>query len=167
MSIAVVQTGKDLTFTQVLDAPRELIFKVFSEPEHVKQWWGPEGWTMPVCTIDFRPGGTWHYCIRNSEGEEHWAKAVYREIVPPARIVYTDNMVDAGGNPIEGLPPKRVTLTFDDLDGKTRLRVHVQLASAADCQKLVDMGFVQHFPETLNHLEQHVDSVKQIVSKLN
>src|SRR5437764_7829929 len=154
MSIAVEQTDTNLTFTQVLDAPRELIFKVFSESEHVKQWCGAEGWTMPVCTIDFRPGGTWHYCIRNAEGEEHWAKAEYHEIVPPERIVYTDNMVDAQGNPIEGLPSKRVTVTFDDVDGKTRLRVHVQLESAADHKKLVDMGFVQHFPETLNHLEQ-------------
>ncbi len=159
-AIAVEQTDTDLTFTQVLDAPRELIFKVFSESEHVKQWWGPEGWTMPVCTIDFRPGGTWHYCIRNSEGEEHWAKAEYHEIVPPERIVYIDNMVDALGNPIEGLPSKRVTVTLDDVDGKTRLRVHVQLESAVDCKKLVDMGFVQHFPETLNHLERHLESVK-------
>jgi uncharacterized protein YndB with AHSA1/START domain len=92
VSIAIEQTDTELTFTQVLDAPRELLFKVFSESEHVKQWWGPEGWTMPICTIDFRPGGTWHYCIRNANGEEHWTKAVYREIVPPARIVYTDNM---------------------------------------------------------------------------
>ena len=160
MSIAIEQTDKELTFTQVLDAPRELLFKVFSESEHVKQWWGPEGWTMPICTIDFRPGGAWHYCIRNAKGEEHWAKAIYREIVSPARIVYTDNMVDAGGNPIEGLPPKCVTVMFDDVGGKTRLTVHVQLESVADCQKLVDMGFVQHFPETLHHLEQHVDSIK-------
>ena len=115
---------------------------------------------MPVCTIDFRPGGIWLYCIRNSEGEEHWAKAVYREIVHPERIVFTDNMVDAGGSPIEDLPPRRVTVTFDDIDGKTRLRVHVQLESAADRQKLVDMGFVRHFPETLNNLERLLDSVK-------
>ena len=69
-------------------------------------------------------------------------------------------MVDAGGNPIEGFPPRRVTVTFDDLDGKTGLRVHVQLESAADLKKLVDMGFVQHFPETLQHLEQLLDRAK-------
>jgi len=160
VSIAIEQSDTELTFTQVLDAPRELLFKVFSESEHVKQWWGPEGWMMPVCTIDFQPGGTWLYCIRNADGEEHWAKAVYREIVLPERIVFTDNMVDAGGSPIEGLPPKRVTVTFDDVAGKTRLRVHVQLESAADLKKLVDMGFARHFPETLQHLEQILDSVK-------
>lgn len=160
MSIAIEQSDTELTFTQVLNAPRELLFKVFSEPEHVKQWWGPEGWMMPVCTIDFRLGGTWLYCIRNSEGEEHWAKAVYREIVAPERIVFTDNMVDAGGGPIEGLPAKRVTVTFDGLDGKTRLKVLVQLASAADLKQLVDMGFARHFPETLQHLEQLLENVK-------
>ena len=160
MSIAIEQGDTELTFTQVLAAPRELMFRVFSESEHVKQWWGPEGWSMPVCTIDFRPGGTWFYCIRNDEGEEHCAKAVYREIVPPERIVFTDNMVDAGGSPIEGFPPRRVSVTFDNIDGKTRLKVHVQLESAADLKKLVDMGFVRHFPETLQHLEQILDRVK-------
>ena len=160
MSIAIEQTDTELTFTQLLNAPRELLFKVFSESEHVKQWWGPEGWMMPVCTIDFRPGGTWHYCIRNAEGEEHWAKAVYRDIVRPERIVFTDKMVDAGGNPLAGLPPKRVTVTFDDVGGKTRLRVHVQLESAADLNKLVELGFAKHFPQTLQHLEQLLDSVK-------
>ena len=160
MSIAIEQSNSDLTFTQVLNAPRELIFKAFSESEHVKQWWGPEGWAVPVCTIDFQPGGIWLYCIRNTEGEEHWTKAVYREIVPPERIVFTDNLVDASGNPIKGLPPKRVIVTLDDANGKTRLRVHVQLESAADRQKLVDMGFVRHFPETLNNLERLLDSVK-------
>jgi uncharacterized protein YndB with AHSA1/START domain len=160
VSIAIEQSDTELTFTQVLNAPRELVFRAFSESEHVKQWWGPEGWAMPVCTIDFRPDGTWLYCIRNAEGEEHWAKAVYREIVLPERIVFTDNMVDDRGNPIEDFPSRRVTVTFDDVDGKTRLRVHVQLESAADLKKLVDMGFVKHFPETLQYLEQILDSVK-------
>ena len=81
--------------------------------------------------------------------------------------MFTDNLVDAGGSPIEGLPPKRVTVAFDDLDGKTRLRVHVQLESAADLKKLVDMGFAQHFPETLLHLEQLLDNVKSRVSRCN
>ena len=160
MSIAIKQSNTELTFTQVLNAPRELVFRAFSQSEHVRQWWGPEGWAMPVCAIDFRPGGTWLYCIRNAEGEEHWAKAVYRDIVPPARIVFTDTMVDERGNLIEDFPSRRVTVTFDGVDGKTRLRVHVQLESAADLKKLVDMGFVKHFPETLQHLEQLLDSVK-------
>ena len=160
MSIAIEQGDTELTFTQFLNAPRELMFRVFSEAEHVRQWWGPEGWMMPVCTIDFRPGGTWLYCIRNTEGEEHWAKATYREIVFPERIVFTDNMIDARGSPITGLPSKRVTVMFDDIDGKTRLRVHVQLESAADLKQLVDMGFAKHFPETLQHLEQLLDNVK-------
>lgn len=161
MSIAIEQSDTELTFTQVLNAPRELVFRAFSQSEHVKQWWGPEGWAMPVCTIDFRPGGTWLYCIRNAEGEEHWAKAVYREIEPPERIVFTDNMVDDRGNRIEDFPSRLVTVTFDDLDGTTRLRVHVRLESAADLKKLVEMGFVKHFPETLEHLEQLLDNVSK------
>lgn len=160
MSIAIEQSDTELTFTQVLNAPRELVFRAFSQSEHVRQWWGPEGWAMPVCTIDFRPGGTWLYCIRNAEGEEHWAQALYREIASPSRIVFTDNMVDAQGNLIADFPSRLVTVTFDNLDGRTRLRVHVQVESAADLKKLVEMGFVKHFPETLQYLEQLLDSIK-------
>ncbi|MBO0795614.1 MAG: hypothetical protein J2P36_32380, partial [Ktedonobacteraceae bacterium] len=70
--------------------------------------------------------------------------------------------VDAQGNPLEGFAPKQVIATFDEADGKTRLHVHVQLASAADCEKLVKLGFARRFPETLNHLEQHINHVKHM-----
>ena len=160
--IAVTQTDTDLTFTQVLDAPRELVFHLFSEAEHIKQWWGPQGWTISVCTFDFRPGGTWHYCLRNTKGEEHWVKAHYQEIIPFERIMYTDQMVGAQGNPLEGFAPKQVIVTFDQADGKTQLNVHDQLASAADREKLVKLGFAQRFPAALNHLEQHMNNVKHM-----
>lgn len=151
----------ELTFTRIFDAPRELVFKAFSEAEQIRQWWPPQGWTMPVCRLDFRPGGEWIYNFRNSDGEEHWSKAVYDEIVPVEKIVYTDWFIDAQGNVIQGLPSKQVTMTFDDLDGKTQLNVHVQLKSAADRKKLVEMGFMQGFTQTLNNLEQHLRSEKQ------
>ncbi len=82
---------------RVFHAPRELVFCAFAEPEHVRQWCGPTGWTISVCTIDFRPGGEWHYCIANAAGEEHCARTVYHTIVPPQEIVFSDAMVDAQG----------------------------------------------------------------------
>src|SRR5512146_1090509 len=111
MSSMQNQKTSELTITRVFDAPRELVFKAFSEAEQIRQWWGPTGWMMPVCTIDFRPGGEWHYCIRNAEGEEHCARAIYHTIVPLQQIVFTDELIDAQGKAIPGLPAKRTTVT--------------------------------------------------------
>ncbi len=147
------QMTGEITFTRVFDAPRELVFRAFSEPEQVRQWWGPTGWTMPVCTIDFRPGGEWHYCISNAAGEEHCARAVYHEIVVPEKIVFSDAMVDAQGQVIEALPKKRTTVIFADLGEKTQITVQVQAVSPADLEKLLAMGFKQGFGQALNNLE--------------
>ena len=155
------QNDTQLTFTRIFDAPSELVFKAFAEAEQISQWWPPKGWAMPVCSIDFRPGGEWRYCIRNAQGEEHWARAVYRKIVPEQQIVYWDEIVDAQGNTIQGLPSKTVTVTFEDLGGQTKLDVLVQLETVADRLKLAEMGFIRGFGQTLDNLERHLVGIKQ------
>ncbi|HZU03637.1 MAG TPA: SRPBCC domain-containing protein, partial [Ktedonobacteraceae bacterium] len=76
------------------NAPRTLMFQVFTQPEHLKRWWAPPPYTLPVCTIDLRPGGIWHYCMRSPEGQDQWARSVYQEIVPPEKLVYTTTFAD-------------------------------------------------------------------------
>ena len=75
-------------------APRTLMFQVFTRAEHLKRWWAPQPYTLPVCTIDLRPGGIWHYCMRSPKGQDQWARAVYREIVQPEKLVYTTTFAD-------------------------------------------------------------------------
>lgn len=159
------QMTSEITITRVFEAPRELVFRAFSEPEQVRQWWGPTGWTIPICTIDFRPGGEWHYCIRSAEGIEHCATAVYHKIVPPQEIVFSDAMVDAQGQVIESLPKKRTTVLFEDLGEKTQMTVHVQAASPTDLEQLLAMGFKQGFNQALNNLEEHLRQVQQGVKR--
>ncbi|MEX1031415.1 MAG: SRPBCC domain-containing protein [Paenibacillaceae bacterium] len=79
---------REFELERIFDAPRELVFKMFTEPEHLARWWAPIPYTIPVCKIDLRPGGIWHYCMRSPEGHNHWAMSTYREIVEPERIVY-------------------------------------------------------------------------------
>ncbi len=153
-------SDRELIFTRIFDAPRALVFKAFSEAEQVRQWWPPKGWEMPVCSLDFRPGGEWRYCFRNAAGEEHWARAIYHKIVPPEQIVFSDEFIDAQGNVIAGLPSKTFTLTFADLGSRTQLTVLVQLASPDNLRKLVEMGFKQGFTETMSNLEQHLLRIK-------
>ncbi|MFD2922184.1 SRPBCC family protein [Halobacillus naozhouensis] len=97
---------RGFTLERIFNAPRELVFKAFTEPEHVSQWWAPGGFTMPVCSIDLRPGGIWHYCFESPEGDRHWSRCVYQEIVEPEKIVYTSTLSDEKANPIEGPLPE-------------------------------------------------------------
>jgi uncharacterized protein YndB with AHSA1/START domain len=77
-----------LVLRRLIDAPRELVFAVWSDPAHVAEWWQPAGYTTPVFEMDFCVGGGFRYCIRK-EGRDGWARGTYRDIVVPARIVFT------------------------------------------------------------------------------
>ncbi|MEP6688100.1 MAG: SRPBCC family protein [Gemmatimonadales bacterium] len=85
-------SDREVVITRVVDAPRRLVFEALSNPKHVPQWLtGPEGWTMPVCEIDLRPGGAWRYVYRKDDGSEMTLQGSYREVVPPERVVATES----------------------------------------------------------------------------
>ena len=118
--------GQVIVLERVFNAPRELVFKVLTDGEHLKQWWGPRGWDVTVSDMDFRPGGQWHYCMKCMDqnqgdfyGMESWGKSVYQEIEQPEKIVYIDYFSDAEGNIAEGMPATTVTMTFEEVDGYT------------------------------------------------
>ncbi len=110
----------ELLITRVIDAPRSLVFKVWTAPEHMVRWWGPKNFTAPSIKMDFRPSGTYRTCIRSPEGNDEWITGVYREIVEPERIVFTFRWEEEGERGRETL----VTVTFTDHNGKTKLHVH-------------------------------------------
>ena len=118
---AAVAAERELVITRVLDAPRSLVFKVWTQPEHLARWWGPKGFTAPSCKMDLRPGGAWRACIRSPEGTEHRMQGSYREIVEPERLVFTFAWEDDEGRPGH---QTLVTVTFAEQDGKTRLTFH-------------------------------------------
>lgn len=159
--------GNVLILEREFDAPKELVFKAFSEPEHLKQWWGPSGWTVPVCNVDFRPGGVWHYCMKCVDqnqgdffGMESWGKGVYEEIIRNEKIVYRDYFSDAEGNEAEGMPSTRVTLLFEEQDGKTKLINRAEYDSSEALKTVLDMGMEQGITETWDRLEEHLASTK-------
>jgi len=148
--------NRTLIISRVFDAPRALVFAAFTKPEHLAQWWGPKGWTLPVCTVDFRPGGVWHYCMRGPNGEESWGRAVYREIVEPERIVSVDAFSDAEGNVVAGMPAMVITLTFEEHDGKTTLTNRAQFTTVADVEAALAMGMMQGLTETWDRLDAYL-----------
>ncbi len=117
---------REIVMTRTLDAPRALVFDAFSKPDLVRQWLlGPEGWSMPVCEIDLRVGGKYRYVWRHASGNEMGMGGVFREIVPPERIVSTEKF-DQAWYPGEAVG----TVTFVEQSGKTTVTQTVQYQSA-------------------------------------
>jgi len=112
-------TDKEIVVTRVVDAPRRLVFEAWTNPKYVAQWMlGPAGWTMPVCEIDLRLGGKWHFIWRRADGAEMEMHGVYQEIDPPERLVSTESW----GGP---WPETLNTLTLADENGKTTITVTI------------------------------------------
>lgn len=165
--ISRVENDNVLVLERVFDAPRELVYEMYKNPEHLKHWWGPRGWELPVCNMDFRPGGVWHYCMKCVDknqgdfyGMESWGKQVYKEIVEPEKIVYTDYFSDAEGNVNEAMPATDGTLEFIDLGGKTKVVNRSVYASAEALKTVMDMGMLQGITETMDRLEERLNAVK-------
>ena len=151
-------TTRGLVIERIFDAPRELVWKAWTEPEHFMRWWGPKGFTTPHCEIDLRVGGTYLNCMRGPAGtdfdRDFWSTGVYREIVPLERLVCTDSFADEKGNvvpathygmgadiPLEML----VTVTFEDLGGKTRMTLRHEGLPAGEMSDGAGEGWNQSF----------------------
>ncbi len=110
-----------LVLTRVLDAPRALVFRAWTRPEHLVRWWGPKGFTAPSCQMDVRPGGAFRILMRSPEGTDHRVRGVYREIVEPERLVFTWAWEDEDGR----LGHETVvTVTLAEQGAKTELTLH-------------------------------------------
>jgi uncharacterized protein YndB with AHSA1/START domain len=117
-SAATQAEERVLVVTRVFDAPRELVFKMWTDPQHLIHWYGPRGFTLPSCTLDLRPDGNWRSCMRSPEGREYWVHGIFREIVASERLVFTWMHENADGTPGH---ETLVTVTFDAQGGKTKL----------------------------------------------
>jgi len=124
------QGKQNVLITRIFDAPRELMWKAWTDPEQFKLWWGPKDYTCPFCEMDLRVGGKYLNCMRSPEGREYWSTGVFREIIPTERIVFTDCFADEKGNVVPathyGMGPDfplemLVIVTFEDLDGRTKM----------------------------------------------
>jgi uncharacterized protein YndB with AHSA1/START domain len=137
-------------------ATRTLMFDVFTRPEHIKNWWAPQPYTIPVCTIDLRPGGIWHYCMRSPEGQDNWARSVYQEIVPPEKLSYTTTFSDEHATLIEGMPEHLTTINFTEQDNATHVSTRVQFENAEAMRNALDLGMLIGMNMTWDYLQGYV-----------
>ncbi len=124
---------QDLVVTRIIDAPLELVWKAWTEPEHVMRWWGPKDYTSPSCKIDLREGGQYIFCMRaplEQGGQDSYTAGVYQKIVPMQRLEFTQGLADKDGNPVDpaqvGMPPDfpkeiRTTILFKAKGSMTEL----------------------------------------------
>ena len=121
--------GHELVVARTIAAPPALVFDLWSKPEHLAAWWGPEGYSLPTCQLDFRVGGAFCFHMVGPSDDERWIRGVFREIAPPARLVFTFAWADA--EKVTG-PETIVTVTFEPEGRGTRLTLrHARLTSAA------------------------------------
>jgi len=134
----------DLVMTRVFDAPRELVFKAWTETKHVAQWWGPKGFTNPVCEMDVRAGGAIRIHMRAPDGVVYPMTGVFQEIAAPERLVFLCSALDDKGNSMFDVLS---TVTFAEERGKTaltlQLRVMKATAAAPQYLKGMEMGWMQ------------------------
>ncbi|WP_010276650.1 SRPBCC domain-containing protein [Paenibacillus senegalensis] len=159
--------GRELIMERVFDAPRDLVFQAFTKEEHLKQWWGPKGWSLTYCDLDFRPDGVWHYCMKcvdESQGDffgmESWGKAVYAEIVEGEKIVYTDYFSDAEGSINTDMPAATVTMIFLEQGGKTKLINRSEYPTIEALQQVIDMGVEEGTSLTFDCLDEYLEATR-------
>ena len=114
MTNSTVNDTERMVITRVFDAPRELVWKAWTDPQYAMQWWGPKGFTVPVYNSDFRVGGKFHICMKTPDGQEFWNAGEYHEIVPIEKIVSSMYFADSKGNKIE---PEELGIEHESIEG--------------------------------------------------
>jgi uncharacterized protein YndB with AHSA1/START domain len=155
----VVRKPGLLTFTRDFSARRELVFLALSDADHLRRWWGPPDYPVVECSVDFRPGGVWHYCLRGRDGTEVWARSVYREIVPPERVSYFERPSDARGNITDIRPGSFVTITLESHAAGTRLTAVMRYQSPLDGARAIHRGVEHGFSAALDLLDDVLDEL--------
>jgi uncharacterized protein YndB with AHSA1/START domain len=146
-------SDREIAMTRVVDAPRGLVWEAHTNPEHLPQWMlGPEGWTMPVCEIDLRPGGGWHFVWRGADGAEMEMRGEYREITPPERLVSTESW---GAD----WPETLNTLVLTEEDGKTTITSTVLYPSKEARDAALQTGMKEGASQSFDRLAEYLRTI--------
>ena len=141
-------SDREVGVTRVFDAPRDLVWKTYTEPEHLRQWMlGPDGWSMEVCEIDLRPGGAYRFAWRKDDGSELTIAGVHREVEPPERLVSTESWGPEW-------PEALNTIVFSEEDGRTTLSITVLYPTQEARDAALATGMTEGMTMSLDRLEE-------------
>ena len=149
-------TDREIVITRGFDAPRKLVFEAYTDPKHLPHWMlGPPGWTMPVCEVDLRVGGGWHFGWKHSNGTQMEMRGVYREVKPPERLVSTESW---GGD----WPETVNTLTFTEQNGQTTVTSSILYPSKEARDAALKTGMKEGMALSFNRLAEHLGAIAQV-----
>jgi uncharacterized protein YndB with AHSA1/START domain len=146
----------EIVMSRTFKAPRELVYQACTQPRHLAEWWGPRGYTLPVCEMDVRPGGTYRFVQRGTDGADHPFSGVFREVVPPERLVMTQIY--------EPFPDHEllVTIELEDLgDNRTRLNEHMLFDSVQSRDGMIAAGMEYGARDSMDRLAELLDVLLQ------
>jgi len=154
-SIDLQSDPKVILGSRVIGAPRDLVWSVWTDPKHLAQWWGPDGFRTTTSAYECKPGGVWRFVMHGPDGRDYENRLTFEVVEPPKRLVYRNG----GEDDVEPVQ-FRTTVTFEDVGGKTRLSMRGVFASAAERDRVIkeygaDKGMIQ----TLGRLSDYVSKM--------
>ena len=152
-------SDREIVISRLINAPRELVFEVWTDPMHLEKWWGPNGFSTTTKEFDFRPGGNWIHTMHGPDGTDFPNEVYYEVIIPPERIEYSH-----GGGDDVGVNDAQfhATVTFDDEDGKTRVTMRSLFKTAKQREHVVEKyGAIEGGKQHLSNLEEYVRSLQK------
>jgi uncharacterized protein YndB with AHSA1/START domain len=159
---------RELVSTRIFDAPLKVVYKLWTEPPHVSQWWGPKNYAIPVCEIDLRPGGEYLYVMRSPKGDDFPVKGKFISIVPNERIVYTDDMYEnsefwrrmLGGKVGDDVDfstiQSIITVSFENAANKTRLTLTTRFVSNEVRDAMIGMQMAEGWTQSLEKFAEEL-----------
>jgi uncharacterized protein YndB with AHSA1/START domain len=146
-----------ITIERTFDAPRDLVFRMWLEPEHLAQWWGPDHFTNPVCEVDARTGGKLYIVMRAPDGTDYPMSGTFKEIRPPAKLVFVAHAQDADGKPaLEAY----TSVTFEDAGGKTKMTLFAHGVGTAPAALAMLAGMEAGWTQSIGRLTAHIAKQK-------
>jgi len=142
--------GREIILSRVLDAPRELVFKVWTDPKHIINWWGPNGFTNTIHEMNVAPGGVWRFIMHGPDGRDYNNKIIYKEIKEPELLVYDH---------VSG-PLFHATVTFENMNGKTKLTLHMVFETVESLEMVIrEFGAIEGGKQTLGRLAEYLKTM--------
>ncbi len=146
--------SRQMTVTRTFDAPQAQVWKAWTDPQIMDQWWAPAPWKAKTKSMDFRPGGTWLYSMNGPDGEQHWSRADFKEINPITSYSAADMFTDEMGNPNPEMPVMQWTVHFAPKGSQTEVKSVISYQSEEDMLKIVEMGFKEGFEAAHQNLDK-------------
>lgn len=147
--------NREIVITRMIDAPRTAVFNAWTDPRHIGEWWGPDGFTNTVHEMDARAGGVWRFVMHGPDGTDYDNQVDYREVVAPERLVY----LHGSGVPDDPMA-FNVWVTFDDVDGRTKLTMRSRFASVDAVRIVKEFGAVELGGQTLARCEAFLKATR-------